>query len=253
MSAPKQSGGATTQPIQETVISTEFDPVSEIRKLRKNLTHRIQLLYSPADATVSNVPVSIPKENTDKIDTEIEEIENVNKLETNTLLPITAENQTIKTVESKATENRTVKTVENQTPESRTTEFPTTELVQQIHQARQLLAQLQITPDDNKTFSKTAKSEPEKDKPQKVPISQTEPLETPKLFFPPLGVLKMMNMVLTCCGFLGILFSLQYLEHNNRFGLTTIIVASLILIAVGLLGRFYSFTFHEKNLNKFCH
>ncbi|MDR2704742.1 MAG: hypothetical protein LBC02_03080 [Planctomycetaceae bacterium] len=240
MSDLKQSGGATMQPIQESAISTEFDPVSEIRKLRKNLTHRIQLLHS-TNTTTSNVPVASPKENTDKTDTEIiEETENLNKTETNTILPVTAENQTIKTVEDQ------------------TTEFPITELVQQIHQARQLLAQLKITPDNDQTLPKTAKdksekNKPEKDKLPKVPISQTEPLETPKLFFPPLGVLKMMNTVLTCCGFFGILFSLQYLEHNNRFGLTTIIVASLILIAVGLLGRFYSFTFHEKSLNKFCH
>jgi hypothetical protein len=241
MSDLKQSGGANTLPIQESAIPTEFDPVSEIKKLRKNLTHRIQQLFHSSNATVSNVPVSAPKENTGKINKEIKgKIENVNKIETNTALPVTEKTQTIKTQESRTTENRT-------------TEFPTTELVQQIHQARQLLAQLQIAPNNDKTFSKTAKNEPQKDKPPKIPTSQTGSLETPQLFFPPMGVLKMMNTVLTCCGFLGILFSLRYMEHNNRFGLTTIIVASLILIAVGLLGRFYSFTIQEKKQNKFCH
>lgn len=244
------------QPIQESMISTEFDPVSEIRKLRKNLTHRIQLFYSP-DAAVSNIPVSLSKENTDEIDTEteIEKIENVNKIETNTPSPVTAENRTIQTASSNITEDRPVENRirESRATENRTTEFPATELVQQIHQARQLLAQLQITPDDDKTFSKDARSEPEKDKPPQVSISPTEPLETLKLFFPPLGMLKVMNTVLTCCGFLGILFSFRYMEHNNRFGLTVLIVASLILILVGFLGRFYSFTFHEKDLNKFCH
>jgi hypothetical protein len=243
MSDLKQFVETTLQPIQETVSSTEFDPVSEIRKLRKNLTLRIQLLHS-SDITVANV--SVPKENTDKIDTEIEKIENANKIETNTLLPVTAEKQTL---ENQILENQTL---ENQTLESQTAEFPATELVQQIHQARQLLAQLQITPNNDKTFSKTTENESEKNKPANAPISETESLAIPKLFFPPLGVLKMMNAILTCCGFLGILFSFQHLEHNSRFGLT-IIVTSLILIAVGFLGRFYSFTIHEKNPNKFCH
>jgi hypothetical protein len=233
MSDLKQSAETTSQPIRETVSSTEFDPVSEIRKLRKNLTHRIQLLHS-SDTTVADASVS--KENTDKIDTKIEKIENANKIETNILSPVTVENQIL----------------ENQTLESQTAKFPATELVQQIHQARQLLAQLQITPDNDKTFSKTTENESEENKPAKVPISATELLSTPRLFFPPLGVLKMMNAILTCCGFLGILFSFQHLEHNSRFGLT-IIITSLILIAVGFLGRFYSFTIHEKNPNKFCH
>jgi hypothetical protein len=223
----KQSGETTLQPIQETVISTEFDPVSEIRKLRKNLTHRIQLLHS-SDTTVSKIPLAALKENTNKIDAKREETENINKIETNTPSPTTTENQNA---------------------ENRTTKFPTTELVQQIYQARQLLAQLQRTPNDNKISSEIS-SKTTKNKPENVPVFKTKSLETPNLFFPPLGALKVMNIVLTCCGFFGILFSLQYLEHNNRLGLT-ITVASLILIIVGLLGRFCSSVFHEKNLNKF--
>ncbi|MDR0706038.1 MAG: hypothetical protein LBF88_13780 [Planctomycetaceae bacterium] len=229
MSDLQHFDGTTSLPIQETAISTEFDPVSEIRKLRKNLTHRIQLLHS-SDATVSHVPVSALKENTNKIDidTKIEETENVNKTQTNTPLPATTENQTV---------------------ENRTTEFLTTELVQQIHQARQLLAQLQITPNDNKTPPKTTKNKQETNQPEHISASKTKPLETSNLFFPPLGALKVMNTVLTCCGFLGILFSLQYLEHNNRLELT-ITVASLILIIVGFLGRFCLSVFHENNRNK---
>jgi hypothetical protein len=191
--------------------------VSEIRKLRESLTHRIQILHS-ANTTDSDVPVFVSEEN----------IENVNPIETDIPLSTAAENQTITTVESK------------------TTELPTTELVQQIHQTRELLAQLQVIPNNNKIVAQTTKDKPKKNKLSETPRSQTEFLKILKLFFPPLGVLKILNTVLTCCGFLGILFSLRYLEHNNSFGSTMIIIASLTLVIVGFLGRFYVFAVHEK-------
>ncbi|MDR3196502.1 MAG: hypothetical protein LBU34_01430 [Planctomycetaceae bacterium] len=232
MSDLKQSGEATIQPIQKTEFSTEFDPVLEIRKLRQNLTHRIQNLPSSV-VTVLNTPVLTVKENseesekkctTTKETTEnVKTIEKVKEFETNIILPITAKNRTEK----------------KQTPE-----FPVNELVRQIHQARQLLAQLQIIPRDNKPFS-----EPENKKSKNITVSKFEPLETSEQFFPPLVVLKMLNTVLTWCGFFGILFSLQYLEHDNRFG-WTIIAAGLILIIVGFLGRFCSFTVHQKSSNQ---
>lgn len=243
MSDLKLSGAATVQPVQKTTYSAEFDPVSEIRKLRQNLTHHIQVLQ-PHAATVPiflhNSPVSNGKENNVQENTEksekeettavVETIEVVKEIDTNTLFPATTENETEK---------------------NRTPEFPANELIQQIHQARQLLAQLQITPYENKPslnepLNNKPLSKTEENKPENITVSKTEPLEIPERFFPSLAMLKMMNTVLVWCGLLGILFSLQYLEHDSRFGLT-IIGAGLILITVGLLGRFYSFTFHKKS------
>ncbi|MDR2439583.1 MAG: hypothetical protein LBE12_09485 [Planctomycetaceae bacterium] len=235
MSNPKQSSEANTPPIQKTQ-SDEFDPVLEIRKLRQNLTHRIQILHSSVTLTTPqnipntpNTPDSIVKENTTELKEKkttkeiIEKIEPTNdlkELEINTLLPITEENK-----------------IEKKQP----SEFPTNELVQQIHQVRQLLAQLQITPHNTKPASIS-----ENNKPKNITVSKTEHLETSEQFFPPLIVLKIMNTVLTWCGFFGILFSFQYMNHSNYWGLT-IIIAGLILIIVGLLGRFCSFTLHKKS------
>ncbi|MDR2756614.1 MAG: hypothetical protein LBC20_12990 [Planctomycetaceae bacterium] len=238
MSNPKLSVEATTQPIQKTE-SSEFDPVQEIRKLRQNLTHRIQVLHSPA-TTPSNTPVSVVNGSTTETQEitiitttepteKIETINDAKELGMNTLLPITAENK----IENKQTSEFL--------PNENESEFPANGLVQQIHQARQLLAQLQVTPHNNKPPSIS-----ENNKPKNITVSKTEHLETSEQFFPPLIVLKMINTVLTWCGFVGILFSFQYLEHDNRFGLT-IITAGLILIIVGLLGRFYAFTLHKKN------
>ncbi|MDR1270011.1 MAG: hypothetical protein LBK82_10855 [Planctomycetaceae bacterium] len=244
MSDLKPFGEVTVQPVQKTTYSAEFDPVLEIRKLRQNLTHRIQVLQ-PHTTTVPiflhNSPVSNGKENkvqenTEKSEKEettavVETIEVVKEIDTNPLFPATTEDETEK----------------NRIPEL---EFPANELIQQIHQARQLLAQLQITPYENNPSPDEPHNKPlsktEENKPENVTVSKTEPLEIPERFFPSLAVLKMMNTVLVWCGLLGILFSLQYLEHDSRFGLT-IIGAGLILITVGLLGRFCSFTFHKKS------
>jgi hypothetical protein len=268
MSNSNLSGETTLQPIPKTESSAEFDPVLEIRKLRQNLIHRIQTLHFPADTT-PNLPVSTANENTE----EIKKKNSTEKMTESITEPITEpikiekpetiKIETIKNVKNiKEVQTNTFTlfpaTTDNKTKtETTTLEFPANELVQQLHHTRQLLSQLQIMPLDNKSPAKPENNKPENDKlennklenikPENFTVSQTEPSEISEQFFPPLAVLKILNTGLTWCGFSGILFSLQYLSHDDRFGLT-IIIAGLTLITVGLLGRFFSFTFH-KNKN----
>jgi hypothetical protein len=241
MSDLKPSGEATVQSIQKTAYSAEFDPVSEIRKLRQNITHHIQVLHSHSETTSSIPVLSVNENNGQKNGEKSEKEETTEDVET-----IEVGNEiNSKTVFSPVT-------TENKTEKNRTPEFPANELIQQIHQARQLLAQLQIIPrvnqpqSDKAAFNKTL-SQPEESKPENTTVPKTDLSETPERFFPPLAVLKIMNTVLMWCGVLGILFSFQYVEQDSRLGLT-IMGAGLTLASVGLLGRFCSFTFRKKSI-----
>jgi hypothetical protein len=264
MSDLKSSGEATRQPIQTTAHAVEFDPVSEIRKLRQNLSHHIQVVHSHDShaAIIPNTPTSKANENENNVQ------ENAEKFECEEPTMIAETIDVVNEINSDLLFPMFPISTENETEKKQTSELPAQELVQQIHQTRQLLAQLQITSYENKPSSEQSLSEKvlpdepfseqknnktkniaatETDSATEYKInSKTESLATSESFFPSLAMLKMMNAVLMWCGFLGIIFSFQYWEQDNHLGLI-IIGAGLILMVVGFLGQFCSVTVHKKN------